>query len=226
MMRRLMLPHHSPRTTTGLMRARGPTLNPALTLAPAQLSLLLHRLRGVATRALALLATALLLGCGPGVGGTGLGSVTPEEVFGAQALSVCDGALASALACGTNLGSGGTGGTAAPTDPLRRGTAELVFSNSTQSAHLLGNSIRLLATCQGLSFTGDWGAVAGAEPRFFGRVTFTTAASTPQQWAQLLTSVSSDGQTLTLRLLNTEGEPLLPPVVLVRQAPAPAAPTC
>ena len=174
-----------------------------------------------ATLALWLLAaTAMLGGCGPGVGGTGTGDAADAlGAFGATAASVCAGELAAVLACAapTGGGGGGGGGTAAAPAP---GTAPVYLADTIDGRRVVlsvqGNLIELHAPCARVRFRGQWGTIAGQAARFYGS-TEQDGASTP---ATLQAVVRGSG--LELTLVDTQGRVLLGPV-LVTVRPAPLA---
>ncbi len=157
------------------------------------------------------LVALLLAACGPGVGGTGTGAEPPPGAFGAQASDLCASGLAGALAC------------AAGTAGLAQGTAAVDFFSGTARARIQGNHIELMLPCQLLVFSGDWGTVGGAGPRFYGLVA-SPAVNGP---AQL--EVLAEGDQLRLRLFDPQGQLLLSPLLLQRQpagAAPPAVPAC
>ncbi len=173
-----------------------------------------------ATFALWLLAaTALLGGCGPGVGGTGTGDAADAlGAFGATAASVCAGELATVLACAaTTGGGGGGGGTAAAPAP---GTAPVYLADTIDGRRVAvsvqGNLIDVNAPCARVRFRGQWGTIAGQAARFYGS-TEQDGSSTP---ATLQAVVRGSG--LELTLVDTQGRVLLGPV-LVTARPAPVA---
>ena len=172
-------------------------------------------------RALAgLWLATLLVGCGPGVGGTGTGDGATEDplpAFGASAAALCDSELAGVLDCAPGAGA------PAPATGSRAVALADSASDPRVAAQVAGNRIELQAPCTqagaGLRFSGVWGAVAGEPARFYG---VATLASGPAP-AVLLASVSGGG--LRVELLDAQGLPLLAPTLLVT-VPAPTAPRC
>ena len=161
-----------------------------------------------------LAATAVLGGCGPGVGGTGTGdTVDAFAAFGASAASVCASELATVLAC--SAATGGGGGAAAPAP----GTSPVHLADTIDGQRVAvsvqGNVIEVNAPCARVQFRGQWGLIAGQAARFYGT---TGPEATP---ASLQAVVRGNG--LELTLTDTQGRVLLGPV-LVTVRPAPAAP--
>ena len=165
-------------------------------------------------------ATAVLVGCGPGVGGTGTGDTLDALApFGASAASVCASDLASVLACPVNTGVGGGAGSPLP------GTAPVYLADTIDgrrvAVSLQGNLIEVNAPCAAVQFRGQWGLVAGQVARFYGTTGQDAAASTATTPATLQAVVRGNG--LELTLTDTQGRVLLGPV-LVTVRPTPAAP--
>jgi hypothetical protein len=160
------------------------------------------------TLALATL-TALLVACGPGVGGTGTGASSALDTFGASAASVCTGELAALLSCPP------ASSTAAPA-PVS-GAPPVVLADRTPNPRvelvLLGNQAELLAPCAGLRFRGDWGLLAGQAARYYGTsdrgTTGTDASAAP---ASL--SVQLLGAEVQVTVRDFAGQVLLGPVLL------------
>jgi hypothetical protein len=158
----------------------------------------------------------LVTGCGPGVGGTGVGE-TQLSSFGATAATVCTSSLAPALTC-TISGTGTASSPSLPTatDPgLLAGTATLVYADTSRRVRLRLNANRaeLDAACGPLSFTGEFGQVPGQSPRFYGALT--SAGSTAA--ASILVEVGASG--LVVTVFGENGQSLLGPVALMT-APA------
>ena len=164
-----------------------------------------------------LAATALLGGCGPGVGGTGTGdTVDAFAAFGASAASVCASELATVLAC--SAATGGGGGAAAPAP----GTSPVHLADTIDGQRVAvsvqGNVIEVNAPCARVQFRGQWGVIVGQAARFYG-TTGQDASSTASP-ASLQAVVRGNG--LELTLTDTQGRVLLGPV-LVTVRPAPTA---
>lgn len=112
----------------------------------------------------ALLLAFWLLGCGPGVGGTGTGETNGLAAFGAAPASICAAEVGGVLGCAP--GSGAVSPSPAP------GAAPVLLADATLSprvqARVQDNAIDLTVPCTGLRFRGQWGEMAGQAPRFFG----------------------------------------------------------
>jgi hypothetical protein len=163
-------------------------------------------------RALACALLALAAGCGPGVGGTGTGTEAAFAELHATPAAVCDGPLAGSLSCRNDglPASGPTGGSA----------AVLLADNTVLArvrARVQGNSIELMALCDGIGFSGDWGQVPGLGLRFVGQ--------TRQGQTATLTVQAQDGGPLLLQLFDAQGQALWGPV-LVRTVQATPPPAC
>ncbi len=170
----------------------------------------------------ALLALLLpLAACGPGMGGSGTGQTSDPPVVGsplppsgANVTALCASELAPALACPS--------GNVVSPDAIARGTAPANFVGSVDDAtpvraRLEGNRIEFTVGCTQWRFVGDWGAVAGQEPRFYG---FINPGS--EQLAATL-QAQRDGTALWLTVRAADGTALYGPV---RVTPAAAAPAC
>lgn len=163
-----------------------------------------------------------LTACGPGMGGSGTGQTTdPPPVgvalppFGASVTALCSSDLAPALACPS--------GSAVSPDAAARGTLPLNFVGSVGTtgvrARLEGNRVEFTVGCTQWRFVGDWGAVAGQEPRFFG------AINPGNEQAVVATlQAQRDGAALLLTLRAADGTALYGPVRVVATAAAPSCP--
>ena len=165
-----------------------------------------------------LAATAVLGGCGPGVGGTGTGdTIDAFAAFGASAAPVCASELVSVLACSAPTGGGSGAAVPAP------GTSPVYLADTIDGQRVAvsvqGNAIEVNAPCARVQFRGQWGVIAGQAARFYG-TTGQDASSTVTP-ASLQAVVRGNG--LELTLTDTQGQVLLGPV-LVTVRPAPAAP--
>lgn len=131
---------------------------PALRAAVAQPG---PRLGAMATLAL-MLATALMPGCGPGLGGTGTGdSVSALAAFDAQRAAPCASDLASLLGCpATTAGSPNA-------IPAARWLADGSPAAQVQ-AEVNDTELQLLLRCPGWRFDGTWGRSAELGSRWFG----------------------------------------------------------
>lgn len=178
----------------------------------------------------AALAALVLSGCGPGTGGTGngeTGSASALEYFGASPANVCLSGPASALAC-PPPGNTGSVGAEQPSVPF--GTDGVLFADTPSSDNTVlslgGNRATLTSRCQSLAFEGDWGAVGGNNPRYFGHY---TVGRNGQQTLSTLTIQASgaDGKGLTATLHDREGRVVLGPVLLRRVViPVPGVTAC
>lgn len=171
-------------------------------------------LQNLARAALGALA-ALLVACGPGVGGTGTGASSALDSFGASAASACSGELAALLSC--------TPANASATAPPPA-AAPVVLADAAANRRievlLQGNQAELLAPCVGLRFRGDWGLVVGQAAqaaRYYG-VADSGATAAP---ASLSVRLSGEAVQVTLRDL---GEQVLLGPVLLSVVPGSAPP--
>ncbi len=184
-------------------------------------------------RMLTAASVALLAACGPGEGGTGTGSVPAAlSAFGAQAASVCTGALAAALQCnrppGTDAGApvGAPGGT--PVGPSA-GTDRLVLANGPEadaslSAVLDGNQIDFVARCLDTEFAGAWGVRPGEDARYYGTL---LRSGSPQPELATVTLEPDAQLRFRLVLRAADGSLVLGPVLLQRVAAPPTlSPRC
>lgn len=117
---------------------------------------------------------ALLVGCGPGVEGTGTGDKSyPLSFFGAKPLSVCTAEFAGELRCPQRIKVGPS-----PLEP-EDGSEPVLWTDDPAAAAITArisvSEIEFNAPCEGVRFEGAWGATAQGESRFFG--TFTTTQS-------------------------------------------------
>jgi hypothetical protein len=180
-----------------------PVLNPALAR------------RGLA-RALLTCGLALLLGCGPGVGGTGTGSQDALAAFGAAPASLCGSALASSLGCPASPGTAAPGAGAAMPWLVDSASAALV------TAQVSGNEVAFAAPCEGLHFEGTWGAVAGQGERFYGIATLGSAGTPVLATLSLVPQAGG----VSMLLQDSQGHVLSGPRVLLAQAVPPVAGAC
>jgi hypothetical protein len=168
-----------------------------------------------ALAALLFLAAALgLVGCGPGVGGTGNGEpAVPVEFFGARPASVCSSALSSALICPAGTDPNPPG----PINPVGAGSAAVLLADSPSaqrvSAEINGNLIELEAHCDGLVFLGRWGVMPDGQARYFGSLT-TPASAEPQP--AVLTAKATANAGLNVQLTDAAGNRLYGPLGLQR----------
>lgn len=150
-----------------------------------------------------------LVGCGPGVGGSGTGEPAQAVAdFGAVPAPVCGAAFASSLKCPANSGA------ASAPAPAAAGTAPLTFvdvaTGGQTSATLQANGIELQARCQRLHFSGEWAVVGGGDARYYG--TLTDQGTGLSQLASLSVAEAAGGLQVLLRAFD--GSVWLGPVVL------------
>ena len=152
-------------------------------------------------------ATALLVACGPGVGGTGTGtSVAAGQAglayFGVIAQPVCLGPLSEAIGCRP----GAAGGT--PTPPTLR-----QFTSECAVATFEGDEMTLDLLCEGpvAYFQGRWGVGQDLVGRYYGLVG-ADALLPPSDPAFL--EVQVDGAAVTVWLRGAAGQLLAGPLLL------------
>jgi hypothetical protein len=154
------------------------------------------------------LLSALLVACGPGVGGTGTGETTGNspvsglDAFGAAPASVCSGALADVLGCAP-----AHAGAVVQPRPAVVLLADTIDARRVQ-VRLQGSTAELLVPCTGLLFTGDWGVVAGQPARYYGLAGPEGALRPATLDAQLV------GSAVQLTLRDSDGRLLLGPVLV------------
>jgi hypothetical protein len=159
-----------------------------------------------------------LVGCGPGVGGTGTGDTpVPLSSFGATAAPLCAAPFASSLQC--------TAGTGASPNPAIGGTAHVVFvdvaTGGQTTAAFEASSVELDARCQRLRFVGEWGVGTAGEARFYGG--YATDASATLRPAQLDVSAAvPNGLLVSLQL--EDGSVALGPLLLRPESTPPEPP--
>lgn len=173
-------------------------------------------------RLLAAVSLAFNVGCGPGEGGTGTGQTTDAAfaAFGAQAVPICNGALASLLRCAQETT---TPGTAVP-PAILQGTRAVVFADSASLdaaavAVVEGNAVKFEARCTKLEFLGEWGASPVGQERFFG--TYKQAGSNSRHVGTMVATQRSEDQ-LVFSLQSLEGTVVFGPVVLQRVENSPS----
>lgn len=179
---------------------------------------------------LAIGLAALLAGCGPGVGGTGTGpsasAADALAAFGASAAPLCGSTLAAGLQCASvgsapgGLPGSSPGSTAqVPAAPLQFLADDSVAAHTV--ARVVGEGIELELACEGLRFSGTWGAVPGQPARFYGVVQRTGSGNGGDGGAQLATlSARADGDGITVWLADGGGTALAASRLL---RPVPAA---
>jgi hypothetical protein len=165
---------------------------------------------------LAACGVALLLGCGPGVGGTGTGSQEALTAFGAAPATLCASPLGASLGCTASPGTASPGSSVALPWLVDSASAARV------TAHVSGDDVAFEAHCEGLHFEGRWGAVAGQGERFYG---FATLGSVGTPVLATLSLVPQAGGVSTL-LQDSQGRVLSGPHLLLAQTTPPPAAAC
>jgi hypothetical protein len=153
-----------------------------------------------------MLGALLVVGCGPGVGGTGTGDAA-FAAFGASAAPVCGGNVAATLACPS----------APPVGPVSPGgTLPVQFVDPAGQVvlELNGNVALLDASCQHLHFSGEFGTGTNGSQGFFG--SYEINGSGPDVLAALSTTPVVGGTALTIELRDVTGQAVVGPVLLQR----------
>ncbi|MFM8899189.1 MAG: hypothetical protein ACKOF9_04465 [Burkholderiales bacterium] len=164
-----------------------------------------------------ILSLFVIVGCGPGTGGTGTGQTSSAmDFFGAAPANICTTGPASALACPQPTNPGTVGAVIPPS--AANGT-DGVFFSTTEGADinlgLTGNRANLNDRCLSLNFEGEWGVVGTSEPRFFGQ--YATGSNTPPTLSTLTVQATGpDNKSLSLTLRDTNNRVVLGPVTLRR----------
>jgi hypothetical protein len=165
--------------------------------------------------ALSTVLATVLAACGPGLTGTGTGAAVGLAAFNATEQAVCSAPFAADLGCATTTG-------AAP-GPLNRPAYFESGSGATLVRAVFdANGLVLTAPCAGFKFEGVWGRSAALGERFYG-------AQERDGGATLLSATATavaDSGGLRVTVQDAQAQPLLGPVVLQRQAAAPAAAVC
>jgi hypothetical protein len=161
-----------------------------------------------------------VLGCGPGVGGTGTGEGFALDFFGARAASVCTASFAAELKCPTRIVIG-----PARVD-LTKGSEPVDWVDDPVSgrisAHISGSAVTFDAFCERVRFEGSWGTTDDGQDRFFGHFTAPGIdVATPGTL-----SVRSEGAGLSYVLRDSQGETVFGPVVLQAAEPLSASASC
>lgn len=157
-----------------------------------------------------IVAMLSLVGCGPGVGGTGTGGAA-FTAFGASAASVCSSAIAFELGCAQAPASSGPG-TSSGALPV-----QFVDAAGQVTLDVNGNVARLASSCLGLRFDGEFGRSAAGEG-FFG--SYQVDASGVDALATLSALPTPGGGGLTVELRDVDGQLVAGPLQL-RRAPVP-----
>jgi hypothetical protein len=149
---------------------------------------------------LLLLLTALLAGCGPGVGGTGTGdAVPPLATFNAQPAALCTSPLATALPC-TPATAGAPAAVNAP----------LVLADGYPAAQVQATiadpQVQLQLRCPAWQFDGTWGESTTLGQRWYGVL---QQGSTSQLATLAATAIGSQ---LVLTLHDQAGRPIAGPL--------------
>ena len=162
----------------------------------------------------ALVLSATLAACGPGVGGTGTGQSVAGDAgiafFGAQTAPVClasDAAVPAAIRC-QGLGT--------PTPVLAVPT---VFVDGCHRLTLVNDVAMLASSCGGWAFEGLWGVAPAEGERYFGLAGPAGGPGTPVLERPSTLTLGVTGTALTVWLRDADGRTLTGPLTL---APAPA----
>lgn len=136
---------------------------------------------------------ALLAGCGPGVAGTGTGSASGLDHFGAEPRAVCDAAFAAQIGC-------------APGELAPQTAA--VYGDACTRLSFGASEARVEESCLGLAFEGVWGQDGQGAQRFYGVAgpAGDEAAAVP---ATL--EVQVDGDALIVHLRGPDGDTVIAP---------------
>ena len=162
-----------------------------------------------------------LIGCGPGVGGTGTGEVQDQPTNGnssgapvEQSASVCSAPFAGLLAC---TQTGVDAATTAGTQPVELADAPV---DARVSATLAGQTLALRLPCQDRSFLGSWARTDSGQTRFVGRLT----RSTDPTGQPATVAAEAQADALVVNLYDASGQLLAGPLSLQRVSEAPPAP--
>ncbi|MCB1995747.1 MAG: hypothetical protein H6933_05260 [Burkholderiaceae bacterium] len=158
-----------------------------------------------ACRAALVVLTLVMAACGPGVGGTGTGygdepGAAGLAWFAAQPEPVCNGALASVLACSAVV----AGGSSLP-------TREVTLSGACAVATLADDQVVLDVICGGWVFAGRWGRGGDTVGRYYGLIG-TDPMAQPTDPGTL--DVQVDSSRLTVWLRDANGALVAGPLVL------------
>lgn len=162
-----------------------------------------------------------VIGCGPGVGGTGTGEGTALEYFGAQRASVCSASFAGELRCPSRIVIG-------PAKPNPAdGSEPVVWVDDPAAARMTVridvSDAALDAQCEGVRFVGTWGETDEGIKRFFGQYTL---AGSDAARPGTLTVQTVEGGGLSYELGDAEERTVLGPVVLQRTEKEPTLSSC
>lgn len=164
----------------------------------------------------ALLAALVLAACGPGVGGTGTGE-EPVGAQGARTANVCDSELGVLLGCRPSAPAGPLAPEAQDQSPLWY--VDLV-SGRAAVARFAAQTVQFELRCPALRFEGRWGQSPELGGRYFGTLPSEPAAPLASLRLQL------DGTALLAQLFDRGGQPIGPPLRLVRVPAPPPPPDC
>lgn len=169
-----------------------------------------------------LLVLLALVGCGPGVGGTGTGGQSSAlELFGARPASVCSASFAGQLKCPTRIVVGptlvepveGTAGHVWVDDPLD-GQVTVRISDS---------DAEFQAFCDGIRFSGTWGRREDEPGRFYG---YFTAPDRIVSVPATLSAYAADDEGLAYVLRDGNGQVVFGPRILQKSEGEPAPASC
>lgn len=163
---------------------------------------------------------AMLLGCGPGVGGTGTGEAGEFlRDFGAVEKPLCDAPFATRLDCDGPTPPNGP----APGPGTDVVTAVDVASGGRVVVVFRGNTVGLDAHCADVAFDGVWGATATGDASFYGGVRLPGLPARSAGSLAVEAVAGSTGGELRITLRTLDGRIVIGPLV-VRPAQAPPAP--
>lgn len=164
--------------------------------------------------ALCLTLALALSACGPGLTGTGTGaSVVGLTAFNATEQALCGAPFAANIGCATGAAPSPLGGPAYFESGAGAALVRAVFD---------ANVMVLTAPCTGFKFEGAWARSAALGDRFYGAQESDGGATLLAANAEV---AAVDGG-LQITVQNAQAQVLLGPVVLQRQAAAPAAAVC
>ncbi len=170
-----------------------------------------------------LLVLLALVGCGPGVGGTGTGGQSSAlELFGAKPASVCSASFARQLKCPTRIVVGPTF-----VEPVE-GTESDVWVDEPQNgqvtARINDSDIEFRAFCDGVRFSGTWGKREDeAVGHFYG---YFTAPDLIVSAPGTLSAHAADDGRLAYVLRDGAGQVVFGPRILQKAEGEPASALC
>jgi hypothetical protein len=165
---------------------------------------------------------ALLVGCGPGVEGTGTGDKSYAlDFFGARPVSVCTAQFASELNCPQRVVVGPS-----PLGP-NDGSDPVLWVDDPAAAAVTAkikvSAIEFDAPCEGIRFEGAWGTTAQGESRFFGEY---RSGSDGVVYPGSISVVQNTEAGLIYLLRNENGRIVLGPRLLLKTGEEPKPADC